>query len=130
MRKAIGLNLGEGIGIGLLDSQKDVQKDIKKFNNGILSSFNYSLNPSINTPALATGGIVSSPTLAMVGEAGKEAIMPLENNTEWLDQLADKLSSKMGRNTVNNFNYTFEKMETTKLALHKAQLETKRIIGG
>ena len=33
-------------------------------------------------------------------------------------------------NTVNNFNYTFEKMETTKLALHKAQLETKRIIGG
>jgi len=36
----------------------------------------------------------------------------------------------MGQNTVNNFNYTFEKMETTKLALHKAQLETKRIIGG
>lgn len=131
MRKAIGKNLGAGIGVGLLDSEKDVQKDIKKFNKGVLSSFNYSLAPNVNMmPALAAGGIVTSPTLAMVGEAGKEAIMPLENNTEWLDKLADKLASKMGRNTVNNFNYTFEKMETTKLALHKAQLETKRIIGG
>ena len=131
MRTQIGKNLGEGVGIGLLDSEQDVQKDIKKFNKGILSSFNYSLAPNVNMmPALAAGGIVTSPTLAMVGEAGKEAIMPLENNTEWLDKLADKLASKMGRNTVNNFNYTFEKMETTKLALHKAQLETKRIIGG
>lgn len=129
MRNEIGLNLGEGVGEGLLDSEKDVQKDIAKFNKDILSSFNYSLNPNVST-ALATGGIVSSPTLAMVGEAGKEAVIPLENNTEWLDKLADKLATKMGRNTVNNFNYTFEKMETTKLALHKAQLETKRIIGG
>ena len=130
MRTQIGKNLGEGVGVGVLDSEKAVQKDIKKFNNGILSNFKYSLTPNINMPALAAGGIVTSPTLAMVGEAGKEAIMPLENNTEWLDKLADKLANKMGRNTVNNFNYTFEKMETTKLALHKAQLETKRIIGG
>lgn len=130
MRKEIGKNLGDGLGEGLLDSEKDVQNDIAKFNKSILSSFNYSLNPNISTPALATGGIVSSPTLAMIGEAGKEAVVPLENNTEWLDKLADKLATKMGRNTVNNFNYTFEKMETTKLALHKAQLETKRIIGG
>lgn len=131
MRKQIGKNLGEGVGIGLLDSEKDVQKDIAKFNKNILSSFSYSLNPNVNMmPALATGGIVTSPTLAMIGEAGKEAVVPLENNTAWLDALADKLATKMGRNTVNNFNYTFEKMETTKLALHKAQLETKRIIGG
>lgn len=131
MRQQIGKNLGEGIGDGLLESEKDVQKDIAKFNKGIYSSFSYSLDPKINTPALAAGGIVTSPTLAMIGEAGKEAVVPLENNTAWLDKLADKLATKMGNsNTVNNFNYTFEKMETTKLALHKAQLETKRIIGG
>lgn len=81
-------------------------------------------------PKLAKGGIVTKPTLAMVGEAGKEAVMPLENNTAWIDKLADKLGDRMGGNTVNNFNYTFEKMQTTKLALHKAQLETKRLIGG
>jgi len=131
MRTEIGENLGEGVGVGLLDSEKDVQKDIAKFNKGILSSFNYSLAPNLeNTTKLATGGVVNSPTLAMVGEAGKEAVVPLENNTEWLDKLADKLASKMGRNTVNNFNYTFEKMESTKLALHKAKLETKKLIGG
>ena len=130
MRQEIGKNLGEGLGDGLLDSEKDVQKDIAKFNKNILSSFNYSLNPNVSAPALANGGIVNSPTMAMIGEAGKEAVVPLENNTAWLDKLADKLATKMGSNTVNNFNYTFEKMETTKLALHKAQLETKRIIGG
>lgn len=33
-------------------------------------------------PKLAKGGIVASPTLALLGERGKEAIVPLENNTE------------------------------------------------
>lgn len=83
-------------------------------------------------PLLAKGGIVDKPTLAMVGEAGKEAVMPLENNTQWIDKLAEKLSGMMNssQNVTNNFNYTFEKMETSRIALHKAQLETKRIIGG
>jgi hypothetical protein len=28
----------------------------------------------------------------MIGERGKEAVMPLENNTEWMITLADKIS--------------------------------------
>lgn len=47
-------------------------------------------------PYLATGGVIDQPTLAMVGEAGKEAVMPLENNTGWIDNLAGKISSKIG----------------------------------
>lgn len=43
-------------------------------------------------PKLARGGIIDEPTLAVVGEAGKEAVMPLENNTGWINQLANKLS--------------------------------------
>ena len=43
-------------------------------------------------PELAKGGIVDNATLAIVGERGKEAIMPLENNTEWIDTLASKLN--------------------------------------
>ena len=81
-------------------------------------------------PKLAKGGIVDKPTLAMIGERGKEAIMPLENNTGWIDKLADKLGSKMQGNVTYTINNNFEKMETSKLALHKANLETKRIIGG
>lgn len=52
-------------------------------------------------PYLAKGGIVDSATLAVIGEAGKEAVMPLENNTGWISMLADKLASRMpqGGNT-------------------------------
>jgi hypothetical protein len=47
-------------------------------------------------PKLAQGGIIDRPTIAMVGEAGKEAVMPLERNTGWIDQLASKLGDKLG----------------------------------
>lgn len=56
--------------------------------------------PSIpKVPYLATGGIIDSPTLAMVGEAGKEAVMPLERNTGWIDNLAGQIASKIGGNS-------------------------------
>jgi hypothetical protein len=38
-------------------------------------------------PKLARGGIIDQPTLAMVGEAGKEAVVPLEN-TAFADAIA------------------------------------------
>ena len=47
-------------------------------------------------PYLAKGGVVSSPTLAMIGENGREAVVPLENNTSWLNEIANKLSDRMG----------------------------------
>ncbi len=48
-------------------------------------------------PMLAKGGIIDSPTIAMVGEAGKEAVMPLENNTGWITDLASKVADRMPR---------------------------------
>lgn len=45
-------------------------------------------------PKLATGGITTGATLAQIGEAGKEAVLPLENNTEWMDTLADKIAER------------------------------------
>ena len=50
--------------------------------------------PSI-TP-LATGGIVNRPTYAMIGEAGREAVLPLDRNTEWMNELAKKINSNGG----------------------------------
>lgn len=47
-------------------------------------------------PKLARGGIIDSATLAVVGEAGKEAVMPLENNTGWIDQLAGMIAARGG----------------------------------
>lgn len=46
-------------------------------------------------PKLATGGIVVSETLARIGEGGKkEAVLPLEQNTDWMDLLADKIAAR------------------------------------
>lgn len=83
-------------------------------------------------PLMAKGGVIDKPTLAMVGEAGKEAVVPLENNTQWINKLANTLSGKLGNNSVVNYTIEnkFEKMETSQIALHKANLELKRIIGG
>lgn len=53
-------------------------------------------------PYLAKGGIVDSATLAVVGEAGKEAVMPLENNTGWITQLAEKVATRMPQTQNNN----------------------------
>lgn len=47
-------------------------------------------------PLLAKGTVLTRPTPVIAGEAGAEAIMPLENNLEWLDVLADKLASRIG----------------------------------
>lgn len=47
-------------------------------------------------PQLAKGGVVDSPTFAMIGEDGKEVVMPLENNTAWLRELATQLTNMMG----------------------------------
>ena len=47
-------------------------------------------------PKLATGGIVTSSTLANIGEKGAEAVLPLENNTGWMDILADKIAARQG----------------------------------
>ena len=51
--------------------------------------------PTVNLPRLANGGVTTGRTLAEIGEAGREAVLPLENNTGWMDDLASKLVSKM-----------------------------------
>lgn len=55
-------------------------------------------------PMLAKGGVVDSATMAIIGESGKEAVMPLENNTGWITNLAGQLAERGGAgggNTVN-----------------------------
>ncbi len=44
-------------------------------------------------PKLARGGIVTAPTLAMIGERGPEAVVPLERNTGWITELANQLAA-------------------------------------
>lgn len=48
----------------------------------------------LSVPKLAKGGITTGATTAIIGEAGKEAVLPLENNTGWMDMLADRIASR------------------------------------
>ena len=66
--------------------------DINRSSNNA-SGFNVHVN---TIPAYAQGGIIDKPTVALVGEAGREAVMPLERNTGWIDELALKLTEKGG----------------------------------
>lgn len=64
-----------------------------------------SAHPNFPTiPMLAKGGVVDNATMAIIGEAGKEAVMPLENNTGWITNLAGQLAERGGvggGNTIN-----------------------------
>lgn len=70
-------------------------------------------------PKLAKGGIVDAPTIAMVGEAGKEAVMTLENNTGWITDLANKVAERLpSQSSTNNnndqpINFTIQVGQTT-----------------
>ena len=48
-------------------------------------------------PKLAKGGITNDATLAEIGEAGREMVLPLEANTQWMDLLAEKINQRQGR---------------------------------
>ncbi|VIZ29501.1 phage tail length tape-measure protein [Streptococcus pneumoniae] len=56
--------------------------------------------PSFSVDWYARGGVFNSPSIIGVGEAGQEAVMPLERNTGWISILAQKLTERMPANNV------------------------------
>ena len=99
---------------GLLNGIKEIVQKIKDFiNTHLIDNLNkLQINiPSnkltqyagiaggsigFHIPHLATGGIVNSATNAIIGEAGREAVLPLERNTGWMDVLAEKIAGING----------------------------------
>ena len=99
----IGKNMALGIGEGFTDEIPDITQDMQK-----------SLGKMTDDLEVDNSGIL--------GFGGASA-------PSWVNQLFDMIKNQ---NVTNNykFDYKFERMETSKLALHKAALETKRAIGG
>lgn len=56
--------------------------------------FNFSMSSAPRIPMLANGGIATRSTIANIGEAGREAVLPLDRNTEWMNTLADKIAAR------------------------------------
>ena len=107
--KNIFSKVGEVVGNAITNTVKKainaVLSTAVKIINGFISAINLAISvinaiPGVNikklskleTPQLAKGGVVDTATLALIGEQGKEAVVPLENNTEWLDMLEERLS--------------------------------------
>lgn len=74
--------------IGRLNSAIDLINKIPGVNIGKIGT--------LPVPQLATGGIVTDSILANIGERGREAVLPLENNTGWMDILADRIAARNG----------------------------------
>lgn len=79
---------------------------------------------SLNIPQLANGGIVNQSTLANIGEAGKEAVLPLERNTEWMDILANKINN--GDSRPIQITLVCDKREFGKVAINSINDITKQ----
>ena len=53
-------------------------------------------------PKLAEGAVVSKATPAIFGEAGTEAVIPLQRNTKGLDLIAQKISERLPQGDGGN----------------------------
>lgn len=88
----------------------------------------------------AKGGVFTVPTRAIIGENGAEVVLPLENNTGWMDILAAKLAAiggsgmNIGTITVNvsgnTENAGIETVQAIDEALREYQLLMVRGTGG
>lgn len=110
--KGLGTTLGNAIGGAVKTGINSVITLIENTINRAVDLINGAIKlinkiPGVNVsslnrlslPRLAEGGITNGPTVAMIGEAGKEAVLPLENNTEWMDKLVDKIVARSGGQT-------------------------------
>ena len=105
--------IGHVIGTGIGNAFKTVVNSIIRFAENTINGFIRAINraislinkiPGVNIsklstlsiPKLATGGMIDQPTLAMVGEAGKEAVLPIDKDRGAMKQIADMLADKMG----------------------------------
>lgn len=107
----LGDTIREGVN-GVLEFVEDGLNNIPDAINGAIDLINnipgVSIGPMdrITLPRLARGAVVDKPTIAQIGEAGKEAIIPLERNKQGLQEIArllvDEIQSVRTSQTINN----------------------------
>ena len=128
--KTTVLSVFDGIKTGITNAINGAKQGVSDAIDKIKGFFNFSWSLpkikmphfsitgsfSLNPPSIpkfgvewyAKGGVFDSPTLfgygkgsiGGLGEAGAEAIVPLENNTKWLDKIAERLSAKQGKTPI------------------------------
>ena len=90
--------------------------------NWTIKNVSYGNGQSVSIPEFfvnwyARGGVFDFPQLIGVGDAGKEAVVPLERNTEWMDMVADGLMERFERaNFANDLADAFTKLPKPAMA--------------
>ena len=79
-----------------------------------LPGVNISAIPTITLPRLAQGGVLKKGQMGFLEGNGDEAVVPLSQNTEWIDKVADKISEKSGNNATYNFYFSIDNVSGNK----------------
>ena len=89
----------------------------------------------VELPRLAKGGIVDKSMLANIGEAGKEAVIPLERNKAGLREIARLLVDEMpaigginGAKGGTVYNFTQNNTSPKALSRYEIYRQTKNLI--
>ena len=64
-----------------------------------------------NIPMLAEGGVLKRGQVALLEGQGDEAVIPLSQNTEWIDKVADRLKETGGTNNTYNIHVEVANMK-------------------
>ena len=84
-------------------------RGIKSVNIAGLKPFDWINEISVpQIPQLAQGGILKRGQIALLEGQGDEAVIPLSQNTEWIDKVASKINDKsnsQNRTVTNTFNF-------------------------
>lgn len=73
-------------------------------------------------PLLAKGGILTGPTLMVGGEDGREAIVPLERNTEWIRAVAVEMDEATNGSELDVLEDILDKLDNMRIYLDGGKL--------
>jgi TP901 family phage tail tape measure protein len=145
---SIGTKVGDAIGGAFKSAINAVLQTVEDAINAVPDAINGALDvinqiPGVNIPSmgyvelprLAKGGIVGKSMLANIGEAGKEAVIPLERNKAGLREIARLLVDEMpaiggvnGAKGGTVYNFTQNNTSPKALSRYEIYRQTKNLI--
>ena len=146
---AIGTAIGDSVGGAFKAVINESLKVVEKTINAGIGLINDAISiinklpgvdvddvPEISFGRLAKGGVITKPTFAQIGEAGDEAVIPLENNKAGLKRIASLIADELNRGAVTTGNtsggtvYNFNQTNNSPAALSRWEIyrQTKNLI--
>lgn len=128
----LGTSIASAIGGAVKSGINGVISMIENTINGAIGLINGAINlinkiPGVSIghlgdlklPRLAKGGIVTAATVAMIGEDGTEAVVPLEKNLGWMKKLADEFIQRLSNFFITDIHLeeSFARMNETLSAI-------------